>query len=105
VPIAKKKSDILSSSNMCHWDRVIYHCGCIKRTEFSQCAKWKGSNVKCKPITDGKPKAADHLCVSHLVNPDAAQKFYLNDKGEYVCGPIEGGGGRWSELTLSMSGE
>jgi hypothetical protein len=46
--------------------------------------------VKCKPVTDRNPKEADHLCISHLVNPEAAQKFYLNAEGAYVSGPIEG---------------
>ncbi|KAI1813193.1 hypothetical protein GGS20DRAFT_494596 [Poronia punctata] len=69
---------------MCHWDRVEYICGCIKRTEFYQCAERGGSNVKCKPIIDGKPKETAHFCDKHLVWPTAPEKFYQDSEGRWI---------------------
>ncbi|KAK8236033.1 hypothetical protein HDK90DRAFT_262063 [Phyllosticta capitalensis] len=61
-------------STMCTSKLIKYTCGCQEEMEFVQCAKHRGTNVKCDPITPQHEKDSTHYCPKHLVE-DAPLKY------------------------------
>jgi hypothetical protein len=65
-----------------------YTCGCTKPKEFIQCQEREGTNAKCSPMPKVQEPPKTHMCIDHMVNPDAMVMCRL---GHTSAGAEQGG--------------